>query len=401
MPKAGEDIADCQDAYCVAEETTRFAISDGATQSYAADAWAKLLVKHACQRELPSETDFQNWLSEARDEWQRSRNEQAKQSSSWWTQVQARDAAATLVVGELQRRADGVWWAAVAVGDSCLMHIRGTTLTSFPLASASEFTREPNTILSGRRSGSEPPLLTGSGRMEIDDKLILATDALAKWILGSQTAWRRLLTIASEQELAELVESERATGRMVNDDVAIVIIDFSPPPPKRQALTPSVMTEVIASTAPPPEESKEQPPNHTSVGSQLSDRSVPWITFLSSLVAAALISAVTAAMVTQHLVSKTLRDDNLVRRRGAMRPSAAPQPTLPAAQPQSFHVAWFHCPSQKDCGASAQPLVLKQPAKVFPKADPHSQSSSLPPGTYAKSKTQPKAPPRWIQIEVP
>ena len=47
--KAEESPDDCQDAIKVNEDTSRYAVADGATRSFFPKWWAELLVEHFCE----------------------------------------------------------------------------------------------------------------------------------------------------------------------------------------------------------------------------------------------------------------------------------------------------------------------------------------------------------------
>ena len=77
-------------------------------------------------------------------------------------------------------------WQALAVGDSCLFHIRdGAMLLAFPLTHSGQFGNSP-WLIGSRTATDEVPLRRGlraSGDHQPGDRLRLMTDALSRWFL--------------------------------------------------------------------------------------------------------------------------------------------------------------------------------------------------------------------------
>jgi hypothetical protein len=145
---------------------------------------------------------------------------------------------------------DPAWswhWDAVALGDSCVFHVRdGKLLAALPITSPDGFDTSPNLI------GSRDPDLgliaarshAQSGRCETGDRLYLATDALSAWILaaadGSPEPWdsggweAALLGPAAlppeerSAAFAAWVGQRRADGSLRNDDVALACVVIGP-----------------------------------------------------------------------------------------------------------------------------------------------------------------------------
>jgi hypothetical protein len=62
---------------------------------------------------------------------------------------------------------------------------------------------------------------------------VLATDALAKWILRRYEAQQPVLAVLEElrtvEQLRELVQAELAAGRLDNDDISLMVIRYVEP----------------------------------------------------------------------------------------------------------------------------------------------------------------------------
>ena len=72
-----------------------------------------------------------------------------------------------------------------------------------------------------------------SGQIRPGDIFLMATDALAQWLLTQfeqpdqrQTLWRGLLTMQDHHQFVQFVEQQRyqTKGGMVDDDTTLVII---------------------------------------------------------------------------------------------------------------------------------------------------------------------------------
>jgi hypothetical protein len=136
---------------------------------------------------------------------------------------------------------DGAW-KALALGDCCLFHERGTELiAAFPLVNPECFSSRPVLIPSLPRAIDEAvaSLKTCSGQLENGDLIWLMSDAIAAWYLanrngkpGTNAAANRLASaiLAGDPEMATLVQNERWAGRLRNDDVALLYIEAIPFP---------------------------------------------------------------------------------------------------------------------------------------------------------------------------
>lgn len=240
--KKGEDLPSCQDAWCANAQAGRYAISDGATQSFFAGEWAELLVNRFCEdsedsRSLLAKEDWKTWLEPIQDHWLEIIKKKVQQNPVYYVtnRLTLREPAAATFVGlELNSQSSTeTRWKAMIVGDSCLFHLSGDTLTSYLLTDPGQFTSRPECFASYSKNNEyEPKFLSGS--VGKDDFLFLATDALAKWILhqyqsGSQ-CWRSLLELGTDKEFQAFVEEQRETGpaRLENDDTTLVVISLTP-----------------------------------------------------------------------------------------------------------------------------------------------------------------------------
>jgi hypothetical protein len=222
VPKVGNAPDECEDAAAGDADVGRFAVADGASESYAAGDWARLLA-NAFVATGPAD----DWLKAPREAWQQ---EAAGGAVSWYAEDKfARGGHATFL-GVSARPADGgIEWDVIAAGDSCLLHVRdGQCIASFPLTRRSEFNGVPMLVNS---RGGTPAWKTGGGILRPGEALLLATDALAQHLLESAEAGSfagpGLLGLEEEDDFAMWVAMAREAGQLRNDDVALGVIELT------------------------------------------------------------------------------------------------------------------------------------------------------------------------------
>jgi hypothetical protein len=255
VPKQGNSTEEYEDAYACAHPL--YAIADGATESSFADLWANILVCEFIRQplnylDLRAET-VSEWLEPIQTHWHQQIH---WEKLPWYAEEKARHGAfATLLGIEFQDRPEAprsFWgrlfsgftrpplrWRALAVGDSCLFHVRNhTLLRPFPLTKSTMFNPRPLLFCSNPGSNSEVcggvHLLEGEWLPE--DLFLLATDALSCWFLkecetGKQP-WRTLMALKTQTDFETLVARLRGKEGMKNDDTTLLRIHWSPSPGK-------------------------------------------------------------------------------------------------------------------------------------------------------------------------
>jgi hypothetical protein len=228
VPKAGHQSSENEDAIAADAERMRFALADGATEGWQSGGWARHLAA-ACVARTPSPADFTDWLAAARKEW---KPPPADTKPAWYTEVKQEEGSfATLLGLEFRRTSDrrGLAWKAVAVGDSCLFVVRGDRFeTSFPLSAVAEFGQRPALVPSAPRPCPKPEWL--AGRVELGDLFLLATDAVARHLLGEEQSSNGFGLVGNIREAVDsgqtqpLVESLTALNGVLNDDASVVAV---------------------------------------------------------------------------------------------------------------------------------------------------------------------------------
>lgn len=227
-----EQPNDNEDAYRIDQERGRVVLSDGASESFDAKSWANLLVDE-CIDTAPLDEALSSCITKY--------NLLHDPSTLSWSKAAAyeRGSFATMLIVQ-----DDPIHANInvcALGDSLAVWSDGhTLLDTIPYYCADQFTQKP-TLLSTRNELN--PLLSDTNSILLiqkdwsykDDQtklLLCMTDALGAWLLhhqehGDNSAFERLISIRSQQELQELVETERAIGKLRRDDTTLILISLT------------------------------------------------------------------------------------------------------------------------------------------------------------------------------
>jgi hypothetical protein len=238
--KSEHDEQTCEDASDFKASSGLFAVADGVGTAAFSNIWARIIVQHFLAVPLLGEDPFEVewWLRMAQEEYRKQAPDLAAmqgaarkkaQEGSYTTLVTLRVAA---VEGE-RVQAD-----LRAFGDSCVLVRRaasGEPDLRFPLEKVKDFERGPVCLPSylkrfdrhftrcDFRSTSFAP----------GDQVLLATDAVAKWVIGGggrgeafyQEAFERVAK-QSVDEWPAFIQRCRESGQMVDDDVTALVVTF-------------------------------------------------------------------------------------------------------------------------------------------------------------------------------
>ena len=230
-PKSGNSLEEYEDAWAHRQARTpagiRVAVADGATESSFAKSWAALLAESYVRSELAG-AEFFARLTPARRLWRR---KLAGRALPWFASEKAEQGAFAAFLG-VQIDAHKNRWTALAVGDCCLMQVDNVgkamrVLEAFPLQKSSQFTMSP--YLVGSRPDGESlneRIQTGNGSLRDGDMLLLATDAVAAWLLKrheeGRPLWKWLYRkLTTPESFAAMVAYGRKNG-LRNDDFTLV-----------------------------------------------------------------------------------------------------------------------------------------------------------------------------------
>ncbi|MDR0834022.1 MAG: hypothetical protein LBN93_07575 [Candidatus Symbiothrix sp.] len=234
VPKANENIDDCQDAFQVREKCA--AIADGVSQSIYPAEWAELLVGRFCTKPEINRDTWQDWLQPIQDEWKTIAEKQVESAKktgnpAWITNhnrlTQHISAKSTFVGLQIKNNRLHI----SLIGDSCLFIWKdGNFSECIPYKSSSEFDAYPGFFASIARDNTDSVPFFIEREITENEWYVLATDALSKWILENIEAendvFSQLLTIKTQADLEKFVSDARNISeiKMEDDDVALVVM---------------------------------------------------------------------------------------------------------------------------------------------------------------------------------
>ena len=122
------------------------------------------------------------------------------------------------------------WWRALSIGDTVLFHVRGDALVGqSPKMARRDFERGPALVHSNadrRQADCAAIVLEAGGPLVAGDVVLVATDALAAWMIGrgeSGTPVWEFVARVDPRSFRDLVAELRKNGEMVNDDVTVLV----------------------------------------------------------------------------------------------------------------------------------------------------------------------------------
>ena len=234
--KKAENSDDCQDAIKVNEDVSRYAVADGATRSFFPKQWAELLVNHFCEpfNFVLSGENWKEWLGPIQEEWYKRVEERVKARNQFYltNSFNAREPAVATFIGLEVNKTEGKWQAMI-IGDSCLFHKSHSGFKSYLIERSEDFTNHSEAFASFPERNHYDPKFVG-GEIQSGDMFILATDALAKWIVQHEEAHQveealnQLKGIKTDEQFYSFVDLARDNEniRLVNDDVTLMLISI-------------------------------------------------------------------------------------------------------------------------------------------------------------------------------
>lgn len=236
-PKFGNSIDENEDnllepskSEIESDTLVRFAISDGATEASFSKEWSDLLVSSYKDKSFDKDHLIET-LKGISDTWQ---SMATAIELPWYAQQKAEIGSFATFLGLTINREQNTF-ETVAIGDCTFFQIRDDELIlTFPVTSIEEYGNTPNLIATNLhyQTEFEKTAVYGSGSIEPNDLIILATDALAAWIFKQKDAgekpWNHLSNIL-ENYLADFenwINNQRHTNEIKNDDITLLILKF-------------------------------------------------------------------------------------------------------------------------------------------------------------------------------
>lgn len=241
-PKLGNKDREYEDAYCPRHELIshengpfRFAVADGATETSFSGLWARQLVR-AFHKGMSDGPAIQAGIGPLRDRWYKI---VSRRPLPWYAEEKVRSGAFAALAGMIledtrEARRQGIW-RGIAVGDSCIFHLRGKkVLQSFPITKSEDFNNAPR-LLSSRASENQSDrakVLDTSGSWKEGDTFYLMTDAIACWFLrqveNANVPARELadLTGGDSSPFRSWLKGLREQSNLRNDDVTILRVEI-------------------------------------------------------------------------------------------------------------------------------------------------------------------------------
>jgi len=260
-PKGSGSLVECDDACALDEQNSVFAVCDGTGSSALPRPWAALLARAWVSEPFVDQPDGDSlgrwldplrhqWRQWARETWLPTLNDRYAQLGEALLPDQRADdvikvgASSTFlglrIVEDPRERT--IIWQSIAIGDTCVLLFQrdGNDLRpalSFPLEQSSVFNDRPPSIPTRQveNSALATQFHMRAGACDQGDVLVMATDALAKWLLTSieqgDDGWRGLLDNRDPAWYDAFVERERATGAIEDDDTTLLVIQVKGPYP--------------------------------------------------------------------------------------------------------------------------------------------------------------------------
>jgi hypothetical protein len=215
-------------------------VADGAGTTLFSGAWADVLVHSFLTAPLLDNDPFEVewWVRRAQEEFKHRFPAQTGLAWNAQQKVQSQGSYSTLAtlrftaLDAAHARAE-----MLAVGDSCIFVHQATEVLSFPLAQTEEFEQAPICIPSKPGSFQRyfQQFTTGTLDLAPNDVIVIATDAVAKWIVsagnghykGQRTALQEIINQTVESWPA-FIQACRAHQEMLDDDSTALVITLLP-----------------------------------------------------------------------------------------------------------------------------------------------------------------------------
>lgn len=211
-PHLNEDATACANVRGV------YAVSDGASESFASGRWARILVARYVRRPVIDEA----WLAHAIGTYHSGFDRAAM---SWSAQA-AFDRGSFATLLGLRLGSDGA--SILSIGDSLAVLDDQTEIrATFPYSEPDQFRANPLLLstIHDRNAAILGANFTTHWQLDDKSKIFCMTDAIGAWLLANRPErMAQLRSLQTRAEFIALVEDARAEGKMRRDDTTLLVI---------------------------------------------------------------------------------------------------------------------------------------------------------------------------------
>jgi len=246
------DLTTCEDALRFDVSRGLFCVADGAGTTLFSNLWAEMLVKQFMSDPLLSSDPFEMewWIRLVQKEYQAATAPKLSKLD-WNAKQKAVDQGAYSTLAALrvvQQTAQSLTATLLAVGDSCALigHMAEQRLEAFPLQHDEAFDRSPYCVPALLKNLNRYTLYPKEQTVEAQpgDVIILATDAVARWIVSGggsgdeSKAWEAFLEVSqrTEDDWPSFIDSARRNRALHDDDCTALIVRLMADGPESEQL---------------------------------------------------------------------------------------------------------------------------------------------------------------------
>jgi len=237
MQKLGNEPDENEDSFSYNVKRGKFAIADGVSDSCFSKLWSETLTNFFVNSDYSlfsidvSPDDLKNKillpiLKHSQEEWNKRID---WKNLPWYVERKARMGAFATFLGVEIKKEKSWRWRAIAIGDTCLFQVsKGTITDIFPRYKSSDFGNEPFVLSSVFPFETLKNCKVEFKEGKIDEgEIILATDAVAKWIIEQcekgMHIWRKILSM-KEDEMKIFFKDLIQNRYIRNDDITLVLV---------------------------------------------------------------------------------------------------------------------------------------------------------------------------------
>ena len=230
LQKRSEEAKVNQDAFAISSDERIFAIADGVSTAPFSQTWSNNVVKKFIEKPFASDLNEQklkDWLEDIRKEWS-SEIDQRKSPKMILERAKEVGGSTTflgMIIQEMKKKYQKL--QLFGIGDTNMFLIRNKRIKySFPVTSVESFTDQTIGLCSIDNASQKIPELKEFNAKR-GDIVILATDALAKWIFkyykkGGEYSWKRILK--NKNDIQNFIDKLRDAKKIDDDDTTCIII---------------------------------------------------------------------------------------------------------------------------------------------------------------------------------